>query len=166
MVRIGIKRSLLSLEGEYIWFMVPLLGSGGNAVAMEATSGPAGGRATYFFRIAPRDRYPGMDEGARREAADECMDVLTRGLQEINFRRQPIFLRDEDLIAPQYLKYRFSILLLPALRDLRERFIGRVAHTSPEEWTAKVNDLLAFNARARDDERYGANGAAQEDDDI
>ncbi len=149
MVRIGIKRPLVSEEEDYIWFMMPLLGKEGNAIAMEATSGPSGGRATYFFRAAPRDRYPGMDEGARREAAEEGMDLLTAGLQEINFRRQPIYLKNEQLAAPQYSKYRFSIVLIPSLRELRDRFIGRVAHTSPEEWTARVGELLAFNAAAK-----------------
>lgn len=101
MVRIGIKRPLVSSEEDYIWFMMPLLGKDGNAIAMEATSGPSGGRATYFFRIAPRERYEGMDEGARREAAEGCMDALTAGLQEINFRRQPIYLKGEQLASPQ-----------------------------------------------------------------
>ena len=154
MARLGIKRSLVSTEEDYIWFLMPLLGKEGNAMAMEATSGPSGGRATYFFRIAPRDRYPGMDKGARREAAEECMDLLTAGLQEINFRREPIYLKDEQLAAPQYSRYRFSIALIPSLRELRARLIGRVAHTSPEEWTAKVGQLLAFNASAKGDGRW------------
>lgn len=156
MVRIGIKRPLVSGEEDYIWFMIPLLGKEGNAIAMEATSGPSGGRATYFFRAAPRDRYPGMDEGARREAAEEGMDLLTAGLQEINFRRQPIYLKNEQLAAPQYSKYRFSIVLIPSLRELRDRFIGRVAHTSPEEWTARVGELLAFNAAAKGSEKWAS----------
>ena len=154
MARLGIKRSLVSTEEDYIWFLMPLLGKEGNAIAMEATSGPSGGRATYFFRIAPRDRYPGMDKGARREAAEECMDLLTAGLQEINFRREPIYLKDEQLAAPQYSRYRFSIVLLPSLRELRARLIGRVAHTSPEEWATKVGQLLAFNASAKGDGRW------------
>jgi hypothetical protein len=166
MVRIGIKRPLTSSEEDYIWFMVPLLGKEGNAVAMEATSGPSGGRATYLFRIAPRDQYPGMDEGARLEAAEDCMDALTAGLREINFRRQPIYLRNEDLIAPQYAKYRYSIILIPSLRELRERFIGRVAHTSQEEWTAKVGALLAFNSDAKGNEKWASGGPEEEEGDI
>lgn len=162
MVRIGIKRSLLASEGEYIWFMVPLLDGEGNAVAMEATSGPTGGRATYFFRIAPRERYPGMDTGARREEAEECMDILTAGLQEINFRRKPIYLKDEDLLAPENARYRFSIMLIPALREMRGRFIGRVAHTSPEDWTAKVNELISFNANAKGGERWRSEAPGEE----
>lgn len=164
MVRIGIKRSLVASEEDYIWFMVPLLGAEGNAVAMEATSGASSGRATYFFRIAPRDRYSSMDEGTRREAADESMDVITAGLQEINFRRQPIYLKAEELAAPQHAKYRFSIILMPALRELRDRFIGRVAHTSPEEWTAKIKEILLFNAKSRGGDKFASGEPLDEGD--
>ncbi|MBI0583501.1 MAG: hypothetical protein ISF22_04655 [Methanomassiliicoccus sp.] len=162
MVRIGLKRSLAKQEEDYIWFMVPILGKEGNAVAMEATSGPSGGRATYFFRIAPRAGYPSMDDDARFGEAERCMDALTAALQDVNFRRQPIYLKDVDLLKPQYSKYRFSVILMPALRDLRDRFIGRVAHTSPEEWTAKVTELLAFNAKARGSEKWASAGEAEE----
>lgn len=166
LVRIGIKRSLVSdMEEDYIWFMVPLLGQAGNAVAMEVTSGPGGGRATYFFRIAPRSEYVGLDREAREEAAERCMDVLTAGLQDINFRRQPIYLADEKLLSPPFSRYRFSLMIMPSLRELRSLFIGRVAHTSPEEWAAKVDEVLAFNAKASGNERWssGEEEAAQED---
>jgi hypothetical protein len=153
LVRIGIKHSLSSKE-DYIWFMVPLLSTNGNAVAMEATSGSDTGRATYFFRIASRGEYPGMDDEARFEAAEGCMDLLTAALQDINFRREPIYLGDDQLADPQYSKYRFSVILMPGLRELRHRFIGRVAHTSPEEWSTKVDDLLAFNGRAAGNARW------------
>jgi hypothetical protein len=165
LVRIGIKRPLVSSEEDYIWFMMPLLGKDGNAIAMEATSGPSGGRATYFFRIALRERYQGMDEGARREAAEECMDALTAGMQENNFRRQPIYLKGEQLASPQFSKYRFSVILVPSLRELRERFIGRVAHTSQEEWVAKVGELLAFNGRSKGTEKWES-GEPDEEGDI
>jgi hypothetical protein len=160
MARIGIKRSLSSEEGEYIWFMAPILGTNGNAVAMEATSAGDTGRATYFFRVAPPGAYSKLNEDQQWEEAERCMDVLAYGLREVNFRRQPIYLRDEQLQQPAYSRYRFSVLLIPELRDLRARFIGRVAHTSKEEWTAKIGDLLAFNSKAKDD---GAKWSAGEE---
>lgn len=165
MLRIGIKRSLVpTQEGDYMWFMIPILGRDGNAVAMEATSGPSGGRATYFFRVTSRSGYGMLDREEQREAAERSMDTLTRGLQDVNFRRQPIYLADDQLQAPQYSKYRFSVMLMPSLRDLRSMFIGRVAHTSPEDWTAKVNELLAFNARAKGDERWTSAQELPEED--
>lgn len=165
LIRMGIKRSLVpSQEGDYIWFMVPLLGGEGNAVAMEATSGPGGGRATYFFRVASRSDYGKMDQDARAEAAEGCMDILTSGLQDINFRRRPIYLAEDRLQAPPYAKYRFSIMIMPALRELRSLFIGRVAHTTPEEWRAKVDELLAFNAKASGNERWTSGGEEVEEE--
>lgn len=148
-----------------MWFMIPILGREGNAVAMEATSGPSGGRATYFFRVTSRSGYGMLDKDEQREAAERSMDTLTGGLQDVNFRRQPIYLADDKLQAPQYSKYRFSVMLMPSLRDLRSMFIGRVAHTSPEEWTAKVNELLAFNAKAKSDERWTSAQELPEEED-
>ena len=156
MVRIGIKRSISS-DGTYVWFMIPILGPHGNAVVMEATSSVDTGRATYFFRISPRAAYAAMSEEAREDAADRCMDMITTGLREINFRRQPIYLTDQQLRLEPWKKYRFSALMIPELRELRARFIGRVAHTSEEEWKTKVNQLLAFNTSSLDDaERWGS----------
>lgn len=149
MVRIGMKRSLAG--DVYIWFAVPILGPKGNAVAIEATSSDGSGRATYFFRIAPRSSYPSMDDETLEAMAEGCMDMITAGLREINFRRQPIYLTEEQLCAEPWSRYRFSALLIPELRELRSRFIGRVSHTGEEEWKAKVEELLAFNASAKGD---------------
>lgn len=164
MARIGLKRSLTSPD-VYVWFMMPLLGRGGNAVAVEATSSAGTGRATYFFRIAPRTLYPTMDDETREDAAEAAMDLLTAGLREINFRRQPIYLTEEQLRVEPFSRYRFSVHLLPELRELRARFIGRVAHTSEEEWKAKVDELLAFNASAREDGARWATGDDVDDTD-
>ena len=150
MVRIGMKKPL-SGDDVYIWFMVPILGPKGNAVAVEATSSQNEGRATYFFRIAPRTLYPSMDGEGRDAAAETCMDAITAGLREINFRRQPIYLSDEQLRVEPWTRYRFPAMLIPELRDLRARFIGRVSHTSEDNWKAKVGELLSFNAASRND---------------
>ena len=149
MVRIGMKRSLTG--DAYIWFAVPILGPKGNAVAVEATSSSDSGRATYFFRIAPRASYHSMDEESLEAMAEGCMDIITAGLREINFRRQPIYLTEEQLRVEPWSKYRFSAMLMPELRELRARFIGRVPHNGEEEWKAKVEELLAFNTSAKSD---------------
>lgn len=58
---------------------------------------------------------------------------------------------DERLDEPKYLKYKFAVLRSPSLRILRTRFIGRVIHSSPEQWKKDVTDLLKFNVSAKDD---------------
>ncbi len=154
---IGLKRGLLGdLTGEYIWFLIPLYSINpndpGNAVAMEAISGEGGGKATYFFRIVSRKDYPTFKniEDLHREV-DNFIKRINRCMLAINFRREPIYLPDERLEEPQYQKYKFAIAKIPALRELRQLFIGRVIHSSPEQWKKDVMDLLQFNVSVQDD---------------
>ena len=69
----------------------------------------------------------------------------------INFRREPIYLPDERLEEPQYQKYKFAIAKIPALSGLRQLFIGRVIHRTPEQWKNDTMDLLKFNISTQDD---------------
>jgi len=154
---IGLKRGLLGdLTGEYIWFLIPIYSISskepGNAVAMEATSGEGGGKATYFFRLTGRKDYPhfkSLDDLHR--LADDFIKNMNRCMLAINFRREPIYLPDERLEEPQYQKYQFAIQKIPALQTLRKLFVGRVIHSSSEQWRNDVMDLLRFNVSSRDD---------------
>ncbi len=154
---IGLKRGLLGdLTGEYVWFLIPIYSTNpkepGNAVAMEAISGEGGGKATYFFRIVSRKDYPNFKniDDLHREV-DNFIKRMNRGMLAINFRREPIYLPDERLEEPQYQKYQFAIQKIPALQELRRLFIGRVIHSSPEQWKQDVMDLLKFNVGTLDD---------------
>ncbi|MDO9027439.1 MAG: hypothetical protein Q7U68_01050, partial [Candidatus Roizmanbacteria bacterium] len=154
---IGLKRGLLGdLTGEYIWFLIPIYSTNqkepGNAVAMESISGEGGGKATYFFRIVSRKDYPNFKsiEDLHREV-DNFIKRMNRCMLAINFRREPIYLPDERLEEPQYQKYQFAIRKIPALQTLRQLFIGRVIHRTPEQWKKDVMDLLQFNVSAQND---------------
>lgn len=154
---IGLKRGLMGdLTGEYIWFLMPIYSidpqKPGNAVAMEATIGEGGGKATYFFRLVSRKEYPNYKnlEDLHSEA-DHFIKKINRCMLEINFRREPIYLPDERLKEPRYEKYRFAVQRLPSLRKLRYLFIGRVSHVSFEQWKKDVLDLLRFNVATQDD---------------
>jgi hypothetical protein len=154
---IGFKRGLLGdLAGDYIWFLIPIYSTSpqgpGNAVVMEAASEDGGGKATYFFRIVSRKDYPALKniQDMHREV-DNFIKVINRCMLAINFRREPIYLSDEKLADPQYTRYRFAIQKLPALQTLRSIFIGRVIHSSPEQWKQDVADLLKFNVTTLDD---------------
>ncbi|MDI6800333.1 MAG: hypothetical protein QMD53_06700 [Actinomycetota bacterium] len=148
---IGLKRGLLGdLTGEYIWFLIPIYSADpnqpGNAVAMEATGGEGGGKATYFFRIVEKNDYPNYKEieGLHRKV-DDFIKRINRCMLEINFRREPIYLPEEKLLQPEYQKYQFTMQKVPALRELRRLFIGRVIHSSPEQWKNDVMQLLKSN---------------------
>ena len=153
---IGMKRGLLGdLTGEYIWFLIPLYGDGakevGNAIAMEATSEEGTGKATYFFRIVGRDEYQKLSLEEMDKKTDDFIKKMNKCMLAINFRREPIYLPDERLEEPRYLKYRFAIQKIPSLRILRSLFIGRVIHRSPEQWQEDVMDLLKFNVCSKED---------------
>jgi hypothetical protein len=154
---IGLKRGLLGdLTGEYVWFIIPIYSTNpempGNAVAMEASSGEVGGMATYFFRIAGREDYRNFKSLEDLHLVfDDFIKKMNRCMININFRREPIYLPDDRLDEPQYLRYRFAMQKLPSLRILRNLFIGRVIHYSSEQWKNEVMDLLRFNVSTEDD---------------
>ncbi len=70
---------------------------------------------------------------------------------DINFRREPIYLPDNRLDEPAYFKYKIATQRIPSLRLLRSLYIGRVIHTSTEQWKNDVMDLLKFNVKTQDD---------------
>lgn len=156
-IGIGLKRGLLGdLTGEYIWFLVPIYSDHpkeiGNAVAMEAFSEEEDGKATYFFRLVSRKDYPnfkGIEE--LHQKWDHLMKKINRSMLDINFRREPIYLSDEKLKDPQYIRYRFAVQNLPSLQTLRDLFIGRVIHSTFEQWKTDVMDLLRFNIESSED---------------
>jgi len=126
---------------------------GGEAEGSDEDKMKSGKKATYFFRITSRKDYGSfrsIDDLHCR--ADSIMKAINRCMLDINFRREPIYLPDERLDEPQYEKYRFSLQKIPALKMLRQLFIGRVMHSSPEQWKQDVSDLLKFNVSAQDDE--------------
>ena len=150
-IRIGMKRTLAAgVEEDYVWFLAPIYSEdaskGGNAIAFEATSSEESGRATYFFRMMSRKDYSQTRDNPKLDdIADAASAETAKSLLAINFRREPIFLPSEKLYAPEYAHYRHSIARLPELRLLRDRFIGRVVHSSIEQWKLDVEDLLKFN---------------------
>ena len=154
---IGFKRGLLGdLTGDYIWFLIPIYSTNsrdpGNAVAMEAASEDGGGKATYFFRIVSRKDYPALKNiQDMHKEVDNFIKGINRCMLATNFRREPIYLSDEKLADPQYTRYRFAIQKLPALQTLRRLFIGRVIHSSLEQWKQDVAELLKFNVTTLDD---------------
>ena len=174
---IGFKRGLSSqFKDEYIWFLAPIgegMGKSGNAIAMESASPEGSAKATYFFRIMSRSEYRSAPEKEVLPAIDRAITLVNRSMIDVNFRREPIYLPDERLLEPSYVRYFHSVKLLPSLRALRSAFIGRVMHVSEEQWKRDVQDLLAFNAGDRDDNakwrrpsRGNKEGESVEDEDF
>jgi hypothetical protein len=112
---------------------------------------PATTGATYFFRTMSRKEYARTkDEELIRELENFTKNI-NRVMIDVNFRREPIFLSENQLDSTKYVQYRFAIARMPSLRMLRSLFIGRVIHSSLEQWKSDVASLLAFNAESLDD---------------
>lgn len=152
---IGFKRGLASqFEEQYVWFLAPIgegMGKPGNAIAMEAASPEGSAKATYFFRFMPRNEYKSAAEAEVLQAMDRAISLVNRCMIDVNFRREPIYLPDEKLLEPAYVRYLHSVRLMPSLRALRSAFIGRAMHVSEEQWKRDVLDLLSFNVGDMDD---------------
>ena len=152
---IGFKRELVAQAGkEYIWFLIPIPEK--NIIAMEASSGPDSGRATYFFKIVPRLAFAKSKPQELAGQVDSLLTEINRCMLAINFRREPIYLAEEKLLLPRYQKYRLAVNKIPELQMLRERFVGRVFHREPEQWEQDVKDLLSFILAASDDKKVWA----------
>jgi hypothetical protein len=151
---IGMKRGLMGdLTGEYIWFLVPIFSvdniQPGNAIAMEATAVDGSGKATYFFKITDPSVYKNVkNQGELQAVVDKSLKQLNRDLTTVNFRREPIYLTDEQLNSTTYVAYRRAVSKVHALQELRRLFIGRVIHNSLEQWKEAVTQLLKSNVNA------------------
>ncbi|MFH1074268.1 MAG: hypothetical protein V1752_04180 [Candidatus Firestonebacteria bacterium] len=131
---LGVKKELVGTmaneEGLYFWFLIPI----GNNVAMEAiiSGGDEKGKATYFFKM----------KGPAEKDMESFLEKMNRCMLAINFRREPIYLTDENLEKPEYQRYKYAIAKIPGLRDLRSAFLGRVVHKDDEQWQKDVRVLL------------------------
>ena len=116
--------------------------------------------ATYFFRIMGRKEYAlTKDEDLVKELQNLTKN-MNRSMIDVNFRREPIFLSGEQLDSAKYAQYRFAIARMPSLQMLRSLFIGRVIHSSLEQWKNNVASLLAFNTKSLDDTEKWKKGEA------
>ncbi|MDG6922007.1 MAG: hypothetical protein JRN67_01785 [Nitrososphaerota archaeon] len=116
---IGAKRFVT----DFLYILIPMKAK--NAVALETNET---GHATYFFKAG----------------SENSIQEIASALREINFRREPVYLTDEDLLKPQYSKYLFSIQRINSLMVLRDRFIGRAIHGEFKAWKSQVEELLRF----------------------
>ena len=119
---------------------------------------PATTGATYFFRATGREEYSQIRDEDLTKKLDSFIKNINRSMIEINFRREPIYLTDNQLESTEYTQYRFAIAKIPSLKTLRDQFIGRVIHASQEQWKTDVNSLLAFNAKSIDDKEKWSKG--------
>ncbi len=113
------------------------------------TEAATGGKATYFFRILSSSDYAKANAEEVAARLDGFMKNINRCMVDINFRREPIYLSEDKLDNPKYVQYRYAVAKLPSLKTLRSQFIGRVIHSSFDQWKSDVDSLLDFNAKSK-----------------
>jgi hypothetical protein len=127
-----------------LWFFTPLAEGGApvNAVAQEITSEK--GHATYVFRPMAPEQFEAAraaGDAAVAGAVAEGVARLNRALLRLNFRREPIYLTDEQIATGRYAKYRVALRKLDYLRWTRAAFLGRAIHN--ETWEQQLRELVA-----------------------
>jgi hypothetical protein len=121
---------------------------------------PATIGATYFFRTMGRKEYAQTKDEDLVMELENFTKNINHAMIDVNFRREPIFLSAEQLDSTKYVQYRFAIERMSSLRMLRSLFIGRVVHSSPEQWKSNVASLLAFNTKSLDNTEKWMKGDA------
>ncbi|MGH2724302.1 MAG: hypothetical protein ACRDI0_08555 [Actinomycetota bacterium] len=105
-------------EAADLWYFCPLSREGrpANAVAQEVAS--ASGHATYLFRLMEPARFAALDGRALAKEVVRGIARLNRALLLLNFRREPIYLPEEQIASGPHARYRVgpAEARLPALR--------------------------------------------------
>jgi hypothetical protein len=146
---VGLRKSK---DVVYVWFMIPVIGSlssGGNAVIMEVTSET--GHATYLFRVMPRGEFATASAEKFSEQAAAVLDDLNEAITATGFRREPIYLTEDQLNTQEFSKYLYAADHLEALKLLRERFFARIIHNSFDQWKSDLSEALLFNTITKDE---------------
>ena len=107
----------------------------------------ATGMATYLFKIFDENEIESLkndSQNARKTELKiiEMIKKINKALIAINFRREPIYLSEDALYDPKNIRYRFAIENIPALKELRSKFIGRVSHSGLERWKKGIEKMI------------------------
>jgi hypothetical protein len=122
------------------WYFCPLSVDGQpvNAVAHEVASEL--GHATYLFRLTEPERWPSLSGEAQTGEVSRGIARLNRALLQLNFRREPIYLSEEQIQTGQYARYRVALRKLDHLRWARRAFLGRAIHNA--SWESQVRRAI------------------------
>jgi hypothetical protein len=124
-----------------LWYFCPLQEGGRpiNVVAQEVAS--ASGHATYLFRLLPPDRFAALAGDELAAEVARSIRSLNRALLQLNFRREPIYLPEDQIADGPYARYRVALRKLDYLRSAREAFLGRAVHNA--SWEDQVRETAA-----------------------
>ena len=108
------------------WLVAPL--AQGAVCAVEFAVPKTEAAATFVYRS-----QDGFDVFAAR---------LNRAMEAVAFAREVISMPDEQVASRENARYQMVIERTPALAFIRQRFAGRVIHTSPQAWEKSLVTYL------------------------
>jgi hypothetical protein len=138
----GVTEDETGRDRTILWFFIPLADGNRplNAVAQEITSEK--GHATYVFRLMPPEQFETArqaGDAALAGAVTAAIARLNRALLTLNFRREPIYLTDDQIATGRWARYRAAVRKLDYLQWARAAFIGRAIHNAT--WEQQLLDL-------------------------
>jgi hypothetical protein len=138
----GVTEDETGRDRAILWFFIPLADGGKslNAVAQEITSEK--GHATYVFRLMPPEQFEtarAAGDAALAGAVTAAIARLNRALLTLNFRREPIYLTDDQIATGRWARYRAAVRKLDYLQWARSAFLGRAIHNTT--WEQQLLDL-------------------------
>lgn len=130
---VGMKSGLAGEEAENIlWFIAP--GEKPGVAAVELALSEETAAATFLYESF--------------ESWEEFWKRLNQAMEAIDFKREVIRLKDEELQRPEYSDdYRMAVKRNCALRFIRNHFGGRIIHSSPENWQRELVAYMQSSTR-------------------
>ena len=118
----------------YAAALLPGATAAGDRLALDVLS--EADHATYVYRVDPAP--VGL---ARRAAAEWLAATASHTLLALDFKKEPLYLPEAELLAAREGLYRAAWRRLPGLRALRGRLIGRALHTAAGAWAEQLRTL-------------------------
>lgn len=118
-----------------------------------------GGKATYVFRMTDRDNLANTCKSGKRISPasfdisgnyDDFIRKVNKCMIAINFRREPVYMTDDQLSLDSNISYRYAVNMIPELSWLRDVFTGRIIHKDKKTWQKDLKEILEFNSNNLD----------------
>ena len=130
-----------------------------DAVNQDEMGFQTGGRATYIFRMIDRAEFAKQYKSGKKvslssagigDKYDGFIRKINKCMLAINFRREPVYMTDDQLALDSNTSYRYAVNMIPELSWLREIFTGRVIHKDTATWQKDLKEILEFNLNSLD----------------
>lgn len=121
----------------------------GRTAALELDLPGNEAAATYIFRVKGDPKTFAL--------------LINRGMEAADFHRDLVTLSEEELAEPAHLDSAMLIRRTPALGLLRECFLKRIIHASPESWRREIQTQLGEESLRAGEALESSGSKPQED---